>query len=411
MENNLKGKVKNIGIIWEGEDWGGVDTYLYNLINTKTFNEIDVVIFTNKNNLGAKRLFKNLKGKKVRLVYFNSLNSFAPHNIFLKILFNLLKPLFFLISIFQFYFLLRNYKFEVFMGQCGGYGDFRSEMASMFIAKILKFPVRTLVMHHHCAKPIFWNTLLNLINNLISKIVTSVISVSKATRDSVFHKSNLLDRNANLKDLIIYNGVPVNQKNIDTTEINNIIYKDSEDIFLLGMLSRIESYKGHMDLIKGFKKLPKNTQNKLKIYFIGDGNKEEVEKLKKLIFLENLQNYFVFTDYIDVDSISIVSKLDLLISLTRTFEGFGLSIAEAMSVGTPVLATRVGAVTEYLNQDNSTLIQASNIDEITRALNDFATNKGLWSKRAENAKDVIMKNFTSELMAKNYLNHFIQNLS
>ena len=82
MENNLKGKVKNIGIIWEGEEWGGVDTYLYNLINTKTFNEIDVVIFTNKNNLGAKRLFKNLKGKKVRLVYFNSLNSFALHNIF-----------------------------------------------------------------------------------------------------------------------------------------------------------------------------------------------------------------------------------------------------------------------------------------------------------------------------------------
>ena len=129
-----------------------------------------------------------------------------------------------------------------------------------------------------------------------------------------------------------------------------------------------------------------------------------------MIFLENLQNYFVFTDYIDVDSISIVSKLDLLISLTRTFEGFGLSIAEAMSVGTPVLATRVGAVTEYLNQDNSTLIKASNIDEITNALNDFAINKGLWSKRSENAKEVIMKNFTSELMAKNYLNHFIQNL-
>ena len=157
MENNLKGKVKNIGIIWEGEDWGGVDTYLYNLINTKTFNEIDVVIFTNKNNLGAKRLFKNLKGKKVGLVYFNSLNSFAPHNIFFKILLNLLKPLFFLVSIFQFYFLLRNYKFEVFMGQCGGYGDFRSEMASIFIAKFLGFPVRSLVICHACIKPIFWH--------------------------------------------------------------------------------------------------------------------------------------------------------------------------------------------------------------------------------------------------------------
>ena len=50
---------------------------------------------------------------------------------------------------------------------------------------------------------------------------------------------------------------------------------------------------------------------------------------------------------------------------------FGLSIVEAMSVGTPVLATRVGAITEYLNQDNSKLIDASNIEQITNALNDF----------------------------------------
>ena len=82
-----------------------------------------------------------------------------------------------------------------------------------------------------------------------------------------------------------------------------------------------------------------------------------------------------------------------------------------MSVGTPVLATRVGAITEYLNQDNSTLIDAGDIDQITNALNDFVTNKATWDKKAEIVKNAIMKNFTSEIMAKNYLNHFIQNLS
>ena len=82
-----------------------------------------------------------------------------------------------------------------------------------------------------------------------------------------------------------------------------------------------------------------------------------------------------------------------------------------MSIGTPVLATKVGAVTEYLNQDNSTLIEASNIDQITNALNDFVINKPLWDTRAEVSKNTIIKKFTSEIMAKNYLNHFIQNLS
>ena len=60
-----KDKINNIGIFWEGELVGGVDSYLYNLINADAFNEIDVVIFTNKNNLGAKKLSKNLGNKKI----------------------------------------------------------------------------------------------------------------------------------------------------------------------------------------------------------------------------------------------------------------------------------------------------------------------------------------------------------
>ena len=176
------------------------------------------------------------------------------------------------------------------------------------------------------------------------------------------------------------------------------------------MLSRIEFYKGQMDLVKGFNKLPKNIQNRLRVYFIGDGNKEEVENLKKFILLKKLENYFIFTGYIDCSSILILSKLDLVLSLTRTFEGFGLSIAEAMSVKTPVLATKVGAITEYLDPNNSTLIDAGNIDQITNALNDFVVNKVTWDKKADVAKNTIVKNFSSELMAKNYFNHFMQNL-
>ena len=73
MKNELKKRINNIGIFWEGEQWGGTDTLLSNLINTEAFNEINVVIFTNKKNLGAKRFLKNLINKKVDVVYFNSL--------------------------------------------------------------------------------------------------------------------------------------------------------------------------------------------------------------------------------------------------------------------------------------------------------------------------------------------------
>ena len=86
MKNNINNKIKNIGILWEGELRGGVDTYLYNLINTESFSNINIVVFTNKNNLGAKALTNNLGKKKVSFVYFNSINQFTARNIFFKIL-------------------------------------------------------------------------------------------------------------------------------------------------------------------------------------------------------------------------------------------------------------------------------------------------------------------------------------
>ncbi len=411
MENISENKIKNIGIFWESVEWGGVDSYLYNLINSDSFKKINIVIFTNKHNLGAIKLLDKITKKKITFVFFKSLGLIKSKNIFLKLLLNLLKPVFFLISIFQFYFLMKKYKFDVFMGQCGGYGDFGSEMASIFAAKFLGYPIKTLVIHHACIKPIFWNTTLNLVNNFLSKILTSVIFVSKATKESVTNKSNLLDRSSNLKDIVIYNGVPKVEITQDENDIDALFEKNSKDTFLIGMMSRIESYKGHMDLVKGFNKLPKNVKDKFKIYFIGEGNEEEIKNLKKIILSENIEKYFTFTGYIKLDSTLIASKLDLLLSLTRTYEGFGLSIVEAMSVGTPVMATNVGAVSEYLNKYNSTLIEASNVDQITKELKNFAENKVLWDKRAEIGKKDILEKFNSELMAKNYLNHFLQNLN
>ena len=65
-----------------------------------------------------------------------------------------------------------------------------------------------------------------------------------------------------------------------------------------------------------------------------------------------------------IDSKKIILSLDLFLSLTISFEGFGLSIAEAMSVGTPILATDVGAVNEFFDNNCGKLIKFSQIEEI-----------------------------------------------
>ena len=88
----------------------------------------------------------------------------------------------FIISIFQFYYILKKFKFDILLAECGGYGDFRSELSGLLASNFLKFPVRILLIHHSFTKPLFWNFFLRVVDNLIKKSINSLIFVSKATK-------------------------------------------------------------------------------------------------------------------------------------------------------------------------------------------------------------------------------------
>ena len=103
----------------------------------------------------------------------------------------------------------------------------------------------------------------------------------------------------------------------------------------------------------------------------------------------------------------IILSLDLLISLTKNYEGFGLSIAEAMSVGTPILATDVGGVNEFFSNELGKLIKHGKTEDIKNSLIDFCDNKSNWVNKANLAKNKIEKQHNSEIMGANYMNHFI----
>ena len=163
-------KVKKIGILWEQTQYGGVDSYLAYLLSSSVFDNIEIVLFTNTSNQGLSRLQKILKKEfpdKNRLkevILFRSLNSIQSNFFLFKMLIILFKPLSFLFSIFQTFFLIKNYKFDVFLGQCGGYGDFRTEMAGLFSSRFCNIPVRSLVIHHECIPSNYWSFFLKMIN-------------------------------------------------------------------------------------------------------------------------------------------------------------------------------------------------------------------------------------------------------
>jgi glycosyltransferase involved in cell wall biosynthesis len=60
------------------------------------------------------------------------------------------------------------------------------------------------------------------------------------------------------------------------------------------------------------------------------------------------------------DVLSLIAGADVLISLHRA-EGFGLTAAEAMALGTPVLATAWSGVLDFMDQDCALMVPASQI--------------------------------------------------
>ena len=406
----MKKSIKKLIIVFENLEYGGMTTFIENLVNSKSFKYFDILLITNKTNKGILSLKKNIRNKRFTLRTYSSLNatdiSFVTASFFYKIvkIFNfILRPILFLISILQFYLILKKKKPDIILAACGGYGNFRSDSASLIAAKILNIPQRILSIHHCYFKTRFWSFFISFMDIFISESATSIIFGSKAVKTDIKKNTFLLNKIKTSE--VIHHGVSlkkVRRKNY----LKKIFKTNNNKILKIGLLSRIESEKGHYDLIKVFNLLPLNLKKKIKVFFIGPAKKEELIKVNDQLKFYNLKNYFKVTGFIKANSLEIFKNLDLVLSLSRTFEGFGLSIAEALVAKKPVLVTRVGAVTELLNNKNSKLINQNKKSELLSSLKDFIKNNKNWNLKAINGHRDIMKNFTSEITAKKYFNHF-----
>ena len=399
--NNL---IKNIAIVWENQEIGGVDSYLYFILSNKNFSFFNISVYTNKHNNASKILEEKLKKfNNIKFFYFSSFFIFKFNFFILKFFYYFLRPIFFFFTYLKFKIIFFNKEFDLIMAVCGGYGSFRSEPAALLSYNKKKCLKTLIVCHDTQGAPIFQNFILRCIDRILSKNISSVISISKATRDSLRQKTDLFLTNKNLHDPVIYIGVPKIHANKVYLSLFN---KKENDAYNIGIVSRIEPYKGHEDLCVAFSKLNNDIKNKIKIFFIGPYEDEYKNKISKLISILNIEKYVLFSGYLNEPSQEIISNLDLLLSLTRNFEGFGISLAEAMSVRTPILATKVGAISEFLNEKNAYLIEPSSPSQITEAIINFINNNNLWKIRSNVAYDDFFKIYNSDIMCEELLIHF-----
>ena len=173
---------------------------------------------------------------------------------------------------------------------------------------------------------------------------------------------------------------------------------------IIGIVGRIEEYKGHEDLLTAISLLSTDYQDRIQVVFVGKGEVQYVSKLVHYAKFLQIKSEVLVAGYIDGNIFEVISNFNLLCSLTRNFEGFGLTIAEAMVSGVPVLATKVGGVIEFVDNNNATLIEPSDVSGIYEFLESFLKDDSLYLRKAEMARKNIGQ-FSSEKMSMNFHRH------
>ena len=177
---------------------------------------------------------------------------------------------------------------------------------------------------------------------------------------------------------------------------------------MIGLLSRIEKYKGHEDLILSLTNLPRKIQDKIKVIIIGSGKKIFVQKLKNMVKNLNLERVVFFTGFLKNNSSEIINSLDLIVSPTRTFEGYGLTVLEAVLNKKPVISTNVGAIKEVFKKKYVSLIPPNRPDLISKEIKNFILFNDEFKKKSKKAKSFFSK-INRKQMSNNYRKFFLKN--
>ena len=407
-------------VYWEQESWGGVDTHLLELLRTWPDRDDEIVLLVNEGNLGFDRLkdcFESLphvRCESFRSYSHNELSrrlraSGWPR--FLSRLLHFAQPLTYFVSVRRLHkTFCRLGAFDLLLADNGGYPAAWGTISAIEAGARAGIRARLLLIHHSAKPPAaFMGMFERMVDSRLMRFASSVVCVSHATRGELL-RHRWIDEAA-VRIRVIHNGISPDDRLSPqaAADIRSRI-GINDDVRLIGIVGRIDPYKGHEDLIFALARLASEQRGRLHLVVLGSpGAEDEIPRLQRIAYNLGVESNVKFLGYVEGKPVDLIAQLDLLVVATRSFEGFGLTLIEAMSVGVPVLATRVGAIPEFVHEGNGVLVRPASPLELAVALADFIDDPLPWQKRAEVARKELDAQRVS--MADEYRRLFLECLA
>ena len=276
---------------------------------------------------------------------------------------------------------------------------FETGIAGWLIARKFKIPlqiqIHTDFLSPYFGKESFLNKIRVIVGKFLIKRADCIRVVSERIKNSLLQPktfpSRLQPTTYNLQPSIIVLPIYVDIEKIKNTPVNfDVRKKYPQFSFIIMMASRLEKEK---NIILGFEIMKELTRqySKIGMVIIGDG--KEKKNLERLVVKYSLQKNIIFEGW-QSDLISYYKTANVFL-LTSLYEGYGLTIIEALACGCPVVSSDVGIASEVISEGESGFVCPVNDKNcFIKRIQEIMEIRGLKERLGINSKMLISEKIT-----------------
>ncbi len=168
---------------------------------------------------------------------------------------------------------------------------------------------------------------------------------------------------------------------------------------IITIVARLREEKGHRTLFAAMGLLARSLGEKLHLIVVGDGpDRADLEGIARSI--SDVSIHFVGSQ----DDVAPWVALADVVAVPSHIEAFGLAAVEAMSCGKPVVASRVGGLTEIIEERVSgLLVEPCNAADLAAAIKEILAKPELAVQLGKNARQRYLQTFTLERMVESWI--------
>jgi glycosyltransferase involved in cell wall biosynthesis len=272
-----------------------------------------------------------------------------------------------------------------------------ADLFGLIASKLAGIP--TLIASRHNDDGFRYHPIVRRVSQVLWWFTDGGIAISDAIREFAIRIEGASDTKI---DLVRY-GLPYGWvPDDDIQSAKQAIHKElslKDDVVILGMVCRLVEQKGIPYALQAFKELYRKFPN-IHLVVAGDGDLAgELLSQGRMLGISDRVHWLGWRD----DAQTVMASMDIFL-MPSLWEGFGLVLLEAMSKRIPIIASRVSAIPEVV-QDGITglLISPKSADDLSKAMTRLLIDPPLRKHMGLIGEDRLEQEFSVQKMVEQTL--------